>query len=68
MDKRIVLVGAGSTSFGPAMLTDLFHSKVLDGSTIVLHDIKEDHLEIIYELVTHENETIFRYIDTKRIL
>ena len=45
MDKRIVLVGAGSTSFGPAMLTDLFHSKVLDGSTIVLHDIKAEHFK-----------------------
>ena len=59
MDKKIVLVGAGSTSFGPAMLTDLFHSNVLDGSTIMLHDINKEHLEIIYELVIQENERIF---------
>lgn len=56
MDKRIVLVGAGSTSFGPAMFTDLMHSKVLGGSTIVLHDIDGEHLEIINDLVLKENE------------
>lgn len=56
MDKRIVLVGAGSTSFGPSMFTDLMHSKVLGGSTIVLHDIDEKHLNIIYDVVLKENE------------
>jgi len=54
--KKIVLVGAGSTSFGPSMLSDLFLSKHLDGSTIILHDIDEDKLEIIYELAIKENE------------
>lgn len=56
MDKRIVLVGAGSTSFGPSMFTDLMHSKVLGGSTIVLHDIDEKHLNIIFEVVNKEND------------
>jgi alpha-galactosidase len=56
MDKKIVLVGAGSTSFGPSTLIDLFHSKVLTGSTIVLHDINKDLLEIIYRLIYAENE------------
>ncbi len=56
MDKRIVLVGAGSTSFGPSMFTDLMHSKVLGGSTIVLHDINKEHLEIIHDIVKKENE------------
>jgi alpha-galactosidase len=55
-EPRIVLVGAGSTSFGPAMFTDLFHSKGLGGSTIVLHDINKEHLEIIYDVVLKENE------------
>ena len=58
MDKRIVLVGAGSTSFGPASLTDLSLSKVLPGSTIVLHDIDHEKLEMIYELTLEENKKI----------
>jgi alpha-galactosidase len=58
MDKKIVLVGAGSTSFGPSMLSDIFLSEVLDGSTIVLHDIDKEKLEIIYELIVAENERI----------
>jgi alpha-galactosidase/6-phospho-beta-glucosidase family protein len=55
MDKKIVLVGAGSTSFGPASLTDLKFSDVLGGSTIVLHDIDKEKLEIIYDIVLEEN-------------
>jgi len=56
MDKKIVLVGAGSTAFGPAMLTDLFNSKILDGTTIILHDINKKYLEIVYELMQEENK------------
>ncbi|MFW9947423.1 MAG: alpha-glucosidase [Candidatus Odinarchaeota archaeon] len=56
MKKKVVLIGAGSTSFGPSMFSDLYLSKVLDGSTIVLHDIDREKLEIIYELLTTENE------------
>jgi len=55
---RIVLIGAGSTSFGPSMLTDIFLSEVLQGSTIVLHDIDKKKLEIIYELIINENEKL----------
>ncbi|MFO7698245.1 MAG: alpha-glucosidase [Anaerolineae bacterium] len=36
---RIVLVGAGSAQFGLGTLADVFRSKVLEGSTVVLHDI-----------------------------
>ncbi|MHA1242676.1 MAG: family 4 glycosyl hydrolase [Promethearchaeota archaeon] len=56
MKCKIVLVGAGSSSFGPATLLDLFQSEVLHGSTIVLHDIDKDHLNVIYELITNENK------------
>ena len=56
MNKKIVLIGAGSTSFGPSMMTDLFLSEVLDGSTIVLHDIDKEKLHMIFELVCKENE------------
>jgi alpha-galactosidase len=36
---RIVLVGAGSAQFGFSTLADVFESKTLAGSTVVLHDI-----------------------------
>ncbi len=57
-NHRIVLIGAGSTSFGPSMLTDIFLSNILQGSTIVLHDIDKKKLEIIYELIVNENEKL----------
>ena len=56
MNYKIVLIGAGSTSFGPSTLLDLFQSEVLHGSTIVLHDIDKEHLNIIFELITTENK------------
>ena len=56
MDKKIVIIGAGSTSFGPPMFNDIYLSEVLEGSTIVLHDINREKLEIIYDLLMAENE------------
>ena len=41
---NIVLVGAGSVQFGKGMLGDIFASKVLVGSHVVLHDINENTL------------------------
>ncbi len=58
MDKKIVLIGAGSASFGPATLIDLNISKVLTGSTIVLYDINKDKLEMVYEVVAQDNKTL----------
>ena len=49
--KKIVLVGAGSTSFGPSMFTDIYHSQILHNSDIVLHDINPEKLRMIYELL-----------------
>ena len=43
--NKIVLIGAGSTQFGLGTIGDIFKSKVLEGSTIVLHDINPDSLE-----------------------
>ena len=37
--NKIVLIGAGSTNFGLGTVSDIFKSKQLNGSTIVLHDI-----------------------------
>ena len=56
VDKRIVLIGAGSAAFGPASLTDLNLSKILSGSTIVLHDINKDKLDRIYDIAVNENK------------
>ena len=33
---KIVLIGAGSTNFGLGTVGDIFKSKILSGSTIVL--------------------------------
>lgn len=56
MEKRIVLIGAGSTSFGPAMFIDLYLSEILEGSTIVLHDIDKAKLDMIYDFLVAENQ------------
>ena len=52
------MVGAGSVSFGPSMFNDIYLSSGLDGSTIVLHDINKEKLEMIYELLLVENERL----------
>ena len=46
---RIVLVGAGSAMFGGGAIGDICKSKVLEGSTIVLHDINPKALSIMEE-------------------
>ncbi len=44
---RIVLVGAGSAMFGGGAIGDICKSKVLEGSTIVLHDINPKALALM---------------------
>ena len=66
MNKKIVLIGAGSTSFGPPTFNDLYLSDVLEGSTIVLHDINKEKLEIIYDLLMVENERINNKFNLER--
>jgi alpha-galactosidase len=44
---KIVLVGAGSAQFGHGTLGDIFNSKTLYGSQIVLHDINPETLELV---------------------
>ncbi len=56
MKQKIVLIGAGSSVFGPSMFSDLYLSKNLAGSTIVLVDIDADKLEMIYDILCLENE------------
>lgn len=45
---KIVLVGAGSVQFGYGTLSDIFCSKTLMNSEIVLHDINAKTLDVVY--------------------
>ena len=47
MDKRIVLIGAGSAQFGYGTIGDILQSKILEGSHIVLHDINPNTLAAV---------------------
>lgn len=47
MAQRIVLIGAGSAQFGYGTIGDILSSKVLVGSTIVLHDINPETLAVV---------------------
>ena len=47
MEKRIVLIGAGSAQFGYGTIGDILQSKVLESSTIVLHDINPNTLGVV---------------------
>ena len=42
---KIVLIGAGSSQFGLGTISDIFKSKTLEGSKIMLHDINKEALE-----------------------
>ena len=54
---KIVFIGAGSMSFGLSMFRDVFSSKELTGSTLVLVDLKEEHLERMAQLA-HKLNTV----------
>jgi alpha-galactosidase/6-phospho-beta-glucosidase family protein len=45
MVQKIVLIGAGSTSFGLGILGDILKCDVLKGSTVVLHDLNAKRLK-----------------------
>ncbi len=53
MEKRIVLIGAGSAQFGYGTIGDILQSQVLQGSTIVLHDINPTALSVVEETAKH---------------
>jgi len=58
MDTKIVLIGAGSAAFGPPTFNDLNQSKILAGSTITLHDIDKEKLQMVYDVVSEDNRKI----------
>jgi alpha-galactosidase/6-phospho-beta-glucosidase family protein len=47
-NKKIVVIGAGSLQFGLGTVGSIFNSKILKGSTVVLHDINEDALKTVH--------------------
>ena len=59
MNTRIVLIGAGSAMFGFGALGDIFKSKILEGCTVVLHDINPQalaHVEGVARAYLEEKE------------
>ena len=58
MDKKIVLIGAGSAAFGPPTFVDLNLSQTLAGSTITLVDIDTEKLQMVYEVLSEDNKKI----------
>ena len=53
---KIVLIGAASASFGPAMIHDAVLTPELRGSTLVLVDIAEDKLAVMAAYARRLNE------------
>jgi len=47
---KIVIIGAGSAVFGPAILSDIMHSDSFQGSTVALCDLNEQGLELMTRL------------------
>jgi alpha-galactosidase len=45
--QKIVLIGAGSLTFGLGTVGSIFESEALSGATISLHDINEETLEVV---------------------
>jgi alpha-galactosidase len=54
-ETKVVVIGVGSASFGPAILGDLLQCDRLRGSTIALCDINERGLELMTRLARRLN-------------
>ncbi|HET7579033.1 MAG TPA: alpha-glucosidase/alpha-galactosidase [Bacillales bacterium] len=52
---KIVIIGAGSVSFGPGSLRDAIQCKELRNSTLVLVDIHRENLQLVYRLAERMN-------------
>lgn len=53
---KVVFIGAGSASFGPGCLVDAIHCEGFSGSTMVLVDIDEHALNVMYDFALRINE------------
>ena len=58
MTNKIVIIGAGSTNFGLGLVGDFFKSKILSGSTLVLHDINSDTLKNTHKIANDYKEKL----------
>ena len=58
MSNKIVIIGAGSTNFGLGLVGDFFKSKILSGSTLVLHDINSETLKKTHEIANNYKEKL----------
>ncbi len=47
---KITILGGGSYTWGPTFLRDIFATPELRGSTIVLEDILQDRVDLVYAL------------------
>ncbi len=47
---KIVIIGGGSYSWGPTFMRDIFDTPELVGSTIVLQDIVQERVDLVYAL------------------
>ncbi len=47
---KITIIGGGSYTWGPTFLRDIFGTSELKGSTIVLHDILQERVDLVYAL------------------
>ena len=62
--KKIVLIGAGSQNFGLGVIGDIFKSKTLEGSKIVLHDINGESLKLTHKIA----DDFINFIKNKKII
>jgi alpha-galactosidase len=53
---KIVIIGAGSVSFGPGSLRDAIQCKELKGSKLVLVDLNEENLNLVTRLARRMND------------
>ena len=56
MSQKIVLIGAGSANFGLEAVSDIYKSKTLEGSEIVLHDTDQEALKETQEVADKYKE------------
>jgi alpha-galactosidase len=47
---KITIIGGGSYTWGPTFLRDIFATPELQGSTIVLEDLLQERLDLVYAL------------------
>jgi alpha-galactosidase len=47
---KIVIIGGGSYSWGPTFMRDIFATPELVGATIVLQDISQERVDLVYAL------------------